>query len=146
MNWNNLFINAPTLSHTVSQPGTYFVRCEATDNTGTMVYDQQIVFVNCAGFRGANPNEPQNYIIKKIYPNPTATDDVTVVIELQQNEEVQLYITDINGNFKKTVTDELMTEGKNTLTFSVADLVAGSYHLNLSTETQKEYHLLIIKK
>jgi hypothetical protein len=91
-------------------------------------------------------NDPQNYMIKKIYPNPTATDDVTVVVEMEQTENVQLYITDINGNYKKMVTDQEMTTGKNTFTFKVTDLVAGSYHLNLRTENKEEYHLLIIKK
>jgi hypothetical protein len=145
INWSNLFVNTSTLSHTVNAPGTYMVKCIVTDGVGS-TYDRQFLYVNCAGFRGNGSNDPQNYMIKKIYPNPTATDDVTVVVEMEQTENVQLYITDINGNYKKMVTDQEMTTGKNTFTFKVTDLVAGSYHLNLRTENKEEYHLLIIKK
>jgi hypothetical protein len=146
INWSNLFVNSSTLYHTVNVPGTYILKSVVIDGVGNSTYDRQFLYVNCAGFRGNGSNAPQNYMIKKIYPNPTATDDVTVVVEMEQTENVQLYITDINGNYKKMVTDQEMTTGKNTFTFKVTDLVAGSYHLNLRTENKEEYHLLIIKK
>ena len=78
-----------------------------------------------------------------LYPNP-ANNSVNLDFNLEQTSNVKITLTDLKGNMIKLINDEVFEQGKHTISTSVSELSAGTYFINIITQSSSKYYKLII--
>ena len=69
-----------------------------------------------------------------VYPNPVA-EEINIEFELDRSEKVKIYLCDIEGKLvQPLVPSKLMSAGHHQERFTLRQLVAGSYFINVETE------------
>lgn len=80
-----------------------------------------------------------------LYPNP-ATNNLSIKIELPNNEIYKINITDINGNEIKLIQNEFFDAGEKTFEIDCSSLSAGTYFIKVSSTTFiKTYKLMKVQ-
>lgn len=139
-------VNGPSA---VSESGTYHLigkNASSCTDTGMFV----VTINNCnqtmSGVAGNNSwqnNEESGtelnsiFSAMKLYPNPSS-DFVNVTFDLNKNSNVTYWITDITGRILLNKQSNMATNGSNTITMSIAELVSGIYYFHLQTETMQQ--------
>lgn len=73
----------------------------------------------------------------ELFPNPSQS-SVTLRFNLKRTQEVQVLLYDLQGRLLQEVQTGSLVSGIKELNFSVADLPAGPYFLQINTEDQQE--------
>lgn len=81
----------------------------------------------------------------QVSPNPVSS-DLNVTFKLQENSEVNIFITDMSGRTVKTLSQERLGAGEYTMNYAVAgQLAKGMYFLSLQTSQGVAVQKIIIQ-
>jgi hypothetical protein len=75
----------------------------------------------------------EDFIFFPAFPNP-ASEQTTLNYKLQQNSNVNLYLTDINGKIIEQIVDGEQVFGEHSIILDLNKFEAGIYFLTLQTE------------
>ena len=97
---------------------------------GTLGTELRAAVKNCVGSPSSNNDINIGSVI--LYPNP-ARDIVTLQIDLIENLDAQIYLSDLAG---RKIRDIMSIDNHNSLryTFDISDLKSGTYLLNINTK------------
>ncbi|MDX5478882.1 MAG: Ig-like domain-containing protein, partial [Cyclobacteriaceae bacterium] len=124
------------------QGGIYQASAKAIDITGYEFWSENVQ-VEVSGSIGAKTEEETSVFNYTIGPNPTADYLNVYFEEIESDQQIEIYLVAMKGDFSKTYSAE--AENK-TLTLDVTDLISGNYVLNIRIEGMTVESKKFIKK
>lgn len=127
----------PDPVHTYAAPGDYSVMLTTTGPCGTATKTQKFTLT----FVGTK--ELSEFSSIRILPNPT-TGDFRVELSTSTGTDLRLTLLDMQGRLVKTI-DTNILPGTTTLPFEELALPAGTYQLNLQTESGAQVFSVVVQ-
>jgi hypothetical protein len=91
-----------------------------------------------------NPDLKKNSFKASIYPNP-ATNRVNINFLLPERSHVKINLYGVNGQFMKTISNDIFESGNQSTTFDLNNISGGIYWIKLTSEKDSQT-LKLIKK
>lgn len=114
---------------------------EKIDNTITGEFGTPDTPVNCGNLVSVNdPDLPFNDV--QISPLPF-DNQINIAFSLSESQSIQFALLDQTGRVIRQLADETFTAGQQQVSYTVSDLPAGMYFLELSGEQQREVYKVI---
>lgn len=92
---------------------------------------------------GVGVNETSTVSYFDLFPNP-AIDNSTIRFALEENENVKITLTDLNGRVVKEIANGQMAPGEHSIAFSTAELASGMYLVTVDKGTSKQVKKLSV--
>ncbi len=128
-------------------PSTVYFVVVSQNDTGS---DFHYTLALTDGELSTDPDVPQRFSVSKAYPNPF-NPQTHFQIELEKNEQIGVYIYDVNGRLVKTLWNDQLHAGQHVLTWNGLDangnpIASGTYFVRLKGERQENWQKVTLLK
>jgi hypothetical protein len=122
-------------------PGTFEWPGEQAERTENRIYHNSFpvsFFVNVP-----EPVQEANFTVGQVYPNP-ANDETKFRIVTKEQTHVAVNITNLMGQFVKSIDIGMLGPGNHPMQINVSDLKAGIYNITVRVNDQRTTQKLLI--
>jgi hypothetical protein len=127
---------------TTSGTAYYYFYDWVVQGANTICESQRVPVIGTIGTTGINSITENNGI--QVYPNP-ASGSVNVTFQTALSSTAVVELTDIAGRLVSTWSIDKPTQGQN-VKLNVSEVNAGTYFLNITTDTNKTVQKLVLTK
>jgi len=131
-----------TFTWTAPAKGTGTVNIYGAFVNGKLNISKQVISVQEAN--SIQTTENKNNLVFHVFPNP-AKDILQVDFTLFQSSNTVINLTSIDGKIIRTLLDNQLSKGSNSLKLNVNDCKAGVYFLQINANNNTNYKKIIIQ-